>query len=55
MFDFIPFWKAITSSVNIPDNFSEERYMTAYPDCNGKAKQHYRKVGYKQNRIMYIT
>ena len=28
--------------------------MTAYPDCNGKAKQHYVKEGVKQNRILYI-
>lgn len=40
--------------VPIPDNFSEERYMTAYPDCNGKAKRHYKKEGAKQNRIMYV-
>ncbi|MBO5234071.1 MAG: glycosyltransferase [Prevotella sp.] len=45
----------ISPKVQIPDSFSEERYATAYPDCNGKAKQHYRQRGMQEGRICYIS
>lgn len=54
MCGFISLLRKGNQKVSVPDNFSEERYMTAYPDCKGKAKRHYQKEGAKQKRIMYV-
>lgn len=48
MFKVSSIWHKLNHRVSLPDNFSEKRYMTAYPDCNGKAKWHYKKEGAKQ-------
>ena len=39
----------------LPNSFSEERYMTAYPDCKSNPKKHYQRKGGKEGRIAYLT
>ena len=43
----------LSSDASLPEDFSEERYQTAYPDCNGNPQKHFREIGYKQKRICY--
>lgn len=54
VFNFKSLWKRYFQEVCLPDNFSEERYATAYPECKGKAKEHYMEKGIKQNCFIYV-
>lgn len=53
MFFLKKIYNRIFTQVVIPSDFSQERYMTAYPDCGHNAKKHYKTQGYYEHRICY--
>lgn len=53
--DFKSIWhRNFRHKVKVSADFSEERYSTAYPECQGKAITHFKKNGEKQQLFMYV-